>query len=82
MQSKPKRELVRLVCGEGGLMLDPTGKADGRGVYLCPSMECFDRAAKRKAIERSLGVSGISGENKELLMQEFKKRLSDTEVAE
>lgn len=55
MESKPKKELVRIVSnGEGGLMLDPTGKANGRGVYLCPNMECIAKAKKKKAIGRGL----------------------------
>ncbi|WP_130863622.1 RNase P modulator RnpM [Bacilliculturomica massiliensis] len=58
MESKPKKELIRLVADEGGsLHVDPTGKANGRGVYLCPSSSCFALARKRKAIGRSLEMS-------------------------
>ncbi len=55
MESKPKKELIRIVCNkEGDLNLDITGKAAGRGVYLCKSTDCLEKAKKRKAIERSL----------------------------
>ncbi|MCG8485268.1 MAG: YlxR family protein [Clostridia bacterium] len=55
MESKPKKELIRIVCNkENILSLDSTGKAAGRGVYLCKSTECFEKARKRKSIERSL----------------------------
>lgn len=58
MVSKPKKELIRLTAEEGGgLKVDSTGKANGRGVYLCPCSQCFALARKRKAIGRSLGVS-------------------------
>ncbi len=55
MESKPKRELIRLVAdGENGLKIDVTGKANGRGVYLCPDAACFSLARKKRAISRSL----------------------------
>ena len=55
MESKPKKELIRIVCTkEGELSIDRIGKAMGRGVYLCDNPECFKKAEKRKAIQRSL----------------------------
>ena len=49
------KELVRIVSDPlGNLMLDPTGKANGRGVYLCPDMECIEKARKKRAISRGL----------------------------
>jgi predicted RNA-binding protein YlxR (DUF448 family) len=52
-----KGELVRVVrTPEGQVELDSTGKQSGRGAYLCPSVDCLDRAQKRKALERALGV--------------------------
>lgn len=55
MESKPKRELIRLVAdGENDLKIDVTGKANGRGVYLCPDAACFSQARKKRAISRSL----------------------------
>ena len=46
MESKPKNILVRIACYEGNLSVDPSGKAKGRGVYLCPSQECMEKARK------------------------------------
>ena len=55
MVSKPKKELVRIVAAEGGgARIDPTGKANGRGVYLCPDPACFALAKKKKALTRGL----------------------------
>jgi len=36
------------------VVLDPTGKRNGRGAYLCRSVECLDKAVKSKALERAL----------------------------
>lgn len=53
--SFPKKSLIRVVRQpEGGIMLDPVGKAAGRGAYLCRSVECFRKARKGKKFERSL----------------------------
>lgn len=57
MQSRPKKELIRIVSlGEGHISLDLTGKANGRGVYLCPDSSCFQKAKKKNALSRSLGM--------------------------
>jgi len=53
MESKPKSDLVRIACYEGEISLDPTGRAKGRGVYLCPDHECVVKAIKKKALQRS-----------------------------
>lgn len=56
MESKPKRELIRIVASEDGPRIDLTGKANGRGIYLCPDTECFTKARKKKAIGRGLEI--------------------------
>ena len=54
-QSLPKGELLRVVRSpEGEISLDRTGRAPGRGAYLCPSAECLKKARKSKRIDRSL----------------------------
>ena len=51
----PKRELVRVVrTPENEIKLDLTGKASGRGAYLCRKPECFAKAKKSRALERAL----------------------------
>lgn len=55
-----KRGLLRVVRLPGEapdtvrVVLDPTGKQNGRGAYLCPTLTCVQTALKRKALERSL----------------------------
>lgn len=54
-EMKPKKELVRILKTENeGIVVDLTGRKNGRGAYLCPSLECFEKAVKAKGIERSL----------------------------
>ena len=46
-EMKDKRELLRIVRNnEGEIFVDPTGKKNGRGAYICKSMECFSKARK------------------------------------
>lgn len=53
-EMKPKKELMRVLrTEENDFVLDTTGKKNGRGAYLCPSKECFDKAVKNKGLERS-----------------------------
>jgi uncharacterized protein len=53
-EGRPKKELVRIVASDGTLFPDETGKAHGRGAYICPDVECLDKAKKTKAFDRSL----------------------------
>lgn len=55
---RPKRELTRLVrTPQGEVLVDPTGKANGRGAYLCPDEACWTLAERRRAVARALGVT-------------------------
>lgn len=54
MQSRPKRELIRIVAAEDGLHIDESGRMPGRGCYLCRSAECYQAALKKNAFGRSL----------------------------
>ena len=66
--AKPKKELVRVVRGaDGTVKLDPSGKANGRGAYLCRSEDCFKRAIKTKALERALSAPVNEDTLKQLL---------------
>lgn len=57
-EQKSKKEFVRVVrTPDGSIILDDTGKANGRGVYLCPKASCLQKAKKAKRLERSLEVS-------------------------
>lgn len=50
---KPKKELIRIVKSpEGEISLDLTGKKNGRGAYICHSVECFKKVRKSKRLEK------------------------------
>lgn len=54
-EMKTKKELIRVIkTPENEILIDFTGKKNGRGAYLCNSLECLKKARKTKAIERSL----------------------------
>ena len=56
-ERKNKRELIRVVRGTDGTgNLDFSGKAPGRGAYICPDPECLKKALRSKALDRSLEV--------------------------
>lgn len=77
---KPKRELIRVVkapekCDENGdrvsggeISLDLTGKAAGRGAYVCKNPDCFQKARKARRFERSLSCQ---------IPEEVYERMSD-----
>lgn len=53
----PKNELIRVVrTPEGEVIVDSTGKANGRGAYLKKDKEIFDKAKKSKALNKILEV--------------------------
>lgn len=54
-EMKPKGTLLRVVKPqEGDARIDRTGKAAGRGAYVCESIECLKKAEKSRALERAL----------------------------
>ena len=56
-EMKPKKELLRVVrTPEETVVLDTTGRANGRGAYVCKSGECLKKAVKSKALSRAFGV--------------------------
>ena len=55
--ARPKRELVRVVrTPSGEVRLDDTGRANGRGAYLCRQDGCWTTAATKPILERALSV--------------------------
>ena len=49
-----KKELMRIVKNkEGEIFIDLTKKANGRGAYICQSVECLEKAIKTKALNRA-----------------------------
>jgi predicted RNA-binding protein YlxR (DUF448 family) len=64
-----KRGLIRLVrTPEGHVVVDSTGKRNGRGAYLCHTPACWDAALKRRALERALRVDPLTPDNQRDLL--------------
>lgn len=70
-----KKNMLRVVkTPEGQFMLDPTGKMNGRGAYICFSRECLENAIKSKGLERSFKMK-----IPEEIYDKLRKELSDLE---
>lgn len=53
-EMKPKKELVRIVKNkENEIFLDLTGKAAGRGAYVCRNVDCFEKLKKGRKLNRA-----------------------------
>ena len=70
-ERKPKGELLRVVrTPEGEIVLDMTGRKNGRGVYLCRGVKCFSKARKSGRLATHLEAA-IPDEVYEALEQEI-----------
>ena len=57
-EMKGKKEMIRVIkTAEGEILLDATGRKNGRGAYLCPSEVCLKKAIKNKGLERSFKMA-------------------------
>ena len=75
-EMKPKNELIRIVRSpEGNISLDRSGKANGRGAYICESEECYKKAVKARRLEKTfsmqLSQTVLEQIEKELRKSEF-----------
>ena len=70
-ESLPKQELLRIVrTPEGNVIVDLTGKANGRGAYIKKDIEVLEKAKKSKVLERRLEIKiddGVYDEIEEVL---------------
>ena len=72
-ERKPKSELLRVVRSpEGEISLDKTGRKNGRGVYICSSVKCFNKARKSGKLSSHLECS-IPEEVLEVLAAEIEQ---------
>jgi len=55
-EMKGKSEFFKVVRTADEIKLDPTGKLEGRGAYVCKSEECLKKARKIRAFERSFST--------------------------
>jgi hypothetical protein len=53
-ETKLKKDLIRIVKNKDNqISIDRTGKADGRGAYICDNIVCLEKAIKTKRLERT-----------------------------
>ncbi len=72
-EMKSKREMMRVLkTAEGPIVIDTTGRKNGRGAYLCMTKECLVKARKNKGLERSFKMS-IPDEVYEEMEKEFEE---------
>lgn len=72
-EMKNKREMMRVLkTAEESVILDMTGRKNGRGAYLCMNKDCLVKARKNKGLERSLKMS-IPDEIYESMEREFEQ---------
>ena len=72
-EMKSKKEMIRVIkTAENEILLDATGRKNGRGAYLCPSMECMQKAIKTRGLERSFKMA-IPAEVYETLEKEMEE---------
>ena len=56
-QMKPKKEMLRIVkTADGDIFYDPTGKAAGRGAYICGAEECMKKLGDKKLLHKAFSA--------------------------
>ena len=61
-EKKEKKQLIRVIrTPDNRIELDPTGRSNGRGAYICPKLECLRAARKARRLEKSFSCK-ISAE--------------------
>ena len=71
-----KRDIVRIVrTADGDVHVDPSGKADGRGAYVCAELPCFEAAIVKPRLAHALRAT-IGEEDVERLRHEYESTLA------
>lgn len=80
-QVRPKREMVRIVrTPEGRVEIDPTGKKNGRGVYLHRDRTCWEIALEKKRLEHALQT--VIQEETRIFLEAYARSLPEIEPQE
>jgi hypothetical protein len=67
-ETKDKQELIRVVrTPDQEIVIDPTGKANGRGAYLCKNIECLEKGLNKGFLSRALKTAISPEERLKLL---------------
>ena len=72
-EMREKKDMIRVIkTPEGDICLDTTGRANGRGAYICNSAECLKKAVKNRGLEKSLKAQ-IPGD----ILEQMNKELGE-----
>ncbi len=69
-QNKPKKELIRIVKSGENIFLDKTGKANGRGAYICNDQSCIAKLCKNKLLIKAFEMN-VDEQVYAKIMEEF-----------
>ena len=61
-----KRTLTRLVRTAEGVQVDPSGKLNGRGAYLCNQVACWQKAIGSDVLDKALRTTLTAGDRQRL----------------
>jgi uncharacterized protein len=76
-----KRTLIRIVrTPSGQVEIDPTGRANGRGAYLCENLICWDRALRSSMLANALRTE--LDESSLERLREFAATINPVEIGE
>lgn len=57
-KQKEKKDLFRIVNNvDEGVLVDKTGKKNGRGAYICKDISCLEKAKKKNLLRASLKMN-------------------------
>jgi predicted RNA-binding protein YlxR (DUF448 family) len=77
-----KMQLVRVVRDtQGAVSVDATGRAPGRGAYLCRAPECWERAISKGTLKRSFGQD-IASQDLELVQAYYQENIAPQATAQ
>ena len=69
-QKTDKRRLTRIVCtSDAGIIVDPSGKRNGRGAYVCDQSACWDKIINTDLLTQALKTAVTATEKAELNKQ-------------
>lgn len=77
-QKFPKQALTRIVrTPQGAIWVDPTGRAVGRGTYLCSASSCWERGIHKGSVGRGLHAS-IPADDLENILAFYRQQIAST----
>ena len=69
-EMKEKKTLIRVIrTKDGEVLVDGTGRQNGRGAYVCRSKACIENAFKRNALKKALNADPGEAVKEELLAE-------------